>query len=164
VDGEKRVGGVNVPLNPPRQGEGDRAKRGGGAYRPLQRQEVYTARKLRREMSLPEVLLWEQIRGQKLGIKFRRQHPIGLYTADFYCAALRMVLEIDGKNHDFGDRPGRDEARDQHMRDAGFQVLRVEASQVLKNMDGVLALIRETATTPLHRPFDGPPPRAGEDL
>jgi very-short-patch-repair endonuclease len=145
--------------NPPRHGEGGRAKRGGGGRPPLQRPEVYAARKLRREMSLPELLLWEQLRGQKLGLKFRRQHPIGPYKADFYCAAARLVVEVDGKGHDFGDQPQRDEARDQYMIEAGYRVLRVTAVDVLRNMDGVLASIKAAAETPLHRPLDGPPPR-----
>ena len=55
--------------NPPRNGERDHAKRGGGGSQSLHRPQVYAARKLRREMTLPEVLLWEQLRAQKLGVE-----------------------------------------------------------------------------------------------
>jgi very-short-patch-repair endonuclease len=157
------VGRVSGRLNLPRHGEGDHAKRGGGASPPLQRQEVYAARKLRREMSLPEVLLWGQIRTQKIGSKFRRQHPIGPYVADFFCAAARLVVEVDGKNHDYGDRPERDQARDWFMADAGYTVIRIAATDVLRNMDRVLTAIKAATETPLHR-FAVPLPASGEDL
>ena len=128
--------------NPPRNGEGDRAKRGGGGARSLQRPQVYTARKLRREMTLPEVLLWEQLRGQKLGMKFRRQHPVGRYVADFCCMAAKLIVEIDGEAHDRGTAPARDAARDAFLADQGFEVVRMTARDVLENMDGVLQLLR----------------------
>ena len=81
--------------NPPRDGEGDRAasRRGGGGSRSLRRPEVYRARKLRREMSLPEVVLWNAVRRKQLGFSVRKQHPIGPYIADFYCAAERLAID-----------------------------------------------------------------------
>ena len=68
------------------------------------------AKGLRRQMSLPEVLLWKAIKGRKLNrLPFRKQHPIGPYVLDFYCEAVRLAIEVDGGSHDFGDRPARDE-------------------------------------------------------
>jgi hypothetical protein len=59
------------------------------------------ARKLRRDMSLPEVILWEHLRrGGLSGMHFRRQHPAGPYVLDFYCAASRLAIEVDGAAHD----------------------------------------------------------------
>ena len=127
--------------NPPRNGEGDHAKRGGGGSRGLQRPQVYTARKLRREMTLPEVLLWEQLRGQKLGVKFRRQHPVGPYVTDFCSIAGKLIVEIDGEAHDRGTAPERDTARDAFLAEQGFEVVRVAAKDVLENMDGVIQLL-----------------------
>ena len=150
--------------NPPRHGEGDRAQRGGGGSKPLQRPTVYNARKLRREMTLPEVLLWEQLRANKIGAKFRRQHPIGAYVADFYCAAAKLVIEIDGEAHDRGGRPQRDNARDAMMQGAGYQVLRIAAVDVLKDMDGVLQIICAAVDGPLHRASTVPLPASGEEL
>jgi very-short-patch-repair endonuclease len=66
---------------------------------------LVAARRLRRTMSLPEVLLWTQLRGKPLGIKFRKQHPVGDYVVDFYCAEKQLAVEIDGIAHDMGDRP-----------------------------------------------------------
>jgi very-short-patch-repair endonuclease len=165
VDGKERVGGVMAHnQNPPRHGEGDRAQRGGGGAPPLQRPVVYNARKLRREMSLPEVLLWEQLRAAKQGMKFRRQHPVGPYIADFYCSAAKLVIEIDGEAHDRGDRPERDIVRDAAMRNAGYEVLRISAADVLKDMEAVILTIRAAAESPLHRASTVPLPASGEDL
>ena len=150
--------------NSPRNGEGDHAKRGGGGSQSLKRPVVYSARKLRREMSLPEVLLWEQLRAAKQGMKFRRQHPIGPYIADFYCSAAKLVIEIDGQAHDRGNRPERDVDRDATMRNAGYEVIRISATDVLKNMEAVIMTIRAAAAIPLHRASTVPLPASGEDL
>src|SRR5690606_15242759 len=114
--------------NPPRHGEGDRAKRGGGGSRFTHRPETYTARKLRREMTLPEVLLWKELCGKKLGLKFRKQHPIPPYVVDFYCANARLIVEVDGFAHDNAERAARDALRDQALIEKGYDVLRLPAS------------------------------------
>jgi very-short-patch-repair endonuclease len=114
-------------------------------------------------MSPPEVALWSQLRASKLGFKVRRQHPIGPYVADFFIRDARLVVEVDGSPHDYGDRPGRDAARDRYIEQQGYRVLRVAAIDVLRNLDGVLSLISERVTNPLHHPGDGPPPHTGED-
>src|SRR4029453_15244765 len=80
------------------------ARRGGGGSSPLQRPEVYQARKLRKTMSLPEAMIWKRIRGAQLGVKFRRQHPIGPCVADFCCLEARLMVEIDGDIHGNGSR------------------------------------------------------------
>ena len=61
---------------------------------------VARARDLRRTMTLPEVLVWQHIRGRRLdGIRFRRQHPIGPYILDFFCEDARLAVEVDGESH-----------------------------------------------------------------
>ena len=94
---------------------------------------IALARRLRREMSLPEVLLWQHLRRQVADIKFRRQHPCGPYVLDFWCAAARVAVEIDGFAHDMGDRPERDGMRDQWMKERGMTVLRIAAKDVLRD-------------------------------
>jgi very-short-patch-repair endonuclease len=158
------MGGVMERIDPPRNGEGDRARRGGGGSEALRRPEVYTARKLRRAMSLPEVLLWEQVRGGKLGPKFRRQHPVGPYVADFYCPAARLIVEIDGEAHDRGDRPECDTRRDAYLIAKGFRILRLPAAGVLNDVETATKAILWQVGHPLHQPSAGPPPRPGEDL
>jgi very-short-patch-repair endonuclease len=116
-------------------------------------------------MSLPEVLLWQRLRGKQGGLKVRRQHPIGPYVADFYCSATRLVIEIDGSVHDAPDRVDRDLVRQRFMEENGYNVLRVLASDVLKDVDATAEAIVRAASPLHHRPAaGGPPPRAGEDL
>ena len=156
------------PQNPPRNGEGDRAKPGGGGPRILKSpiRTVRRARQLRKVMSLPEVLLWRELKQRPGGFKFRKQFPLHPYSLDFACLEVRLCVEVDGEAHDRGDRPARDEARDAMVRDAGFSIMRIPAREVLGNLEGVLTAILEQclALGPLHRPSDGPPPRSGEDL
>ena len=96
---------------------------------------VKRARALRREMSLPEVLLWQRLKLRPRGFKFRKQHPATPFVFDFYCHELRLILEVDGAAHDMGDRPERDMARDAHFRAKGFKILRIPASVVLRDPD-----------------------------
>ena len=148
----------------PGTGRGTAPERRGGGGSSLRKPAVYTARKLRRSMGPPEVLLWSQIRGSKLGFKVRRQHPIGPYVADFFVRAANLVIEIDGLPHDFGDRPARDAVRDKYLADRGYRILRIVAGDVMKNLEGALQYIVVQVTSPLHHPADGPPPRPGEEL
>ena len=156
--------------NPPRNGEGDRSPKasGGGGPRVLQTpiKQVKRARRLRREMSLPEVLLWEALRKSALGLKFRRQFPSDRLTIDFACLSHRLIVEVDGEWHGHGDQPQRDLARDAFMMREGFSVMRIAARDVLKDLDAVIRAIaaRCNDVGPLHQPAAGPPPRAGEDF
>ena len=115
-------------------------------------------------MSLPEVLLWQRLRGAPQGVSFRKQHPIGPYRADFYCAAARLVIEVEGIAHDMGDRPARDAARAKALTEQGYRVVRVPATDVLRDPDAAAASIVGIATRPLHRPSGTVPlPASGED-
>jgi very-short-patch-repair endonuclease len=99
------------------------------------------ARRLRRELSLPEKLLWVRIRRGEL--HFRRQHPIGEYVLDFYCPAAKLAIEVDGAAHDFGDRPQRDDRRTEWLKAQGIDVLRIPARDVLRHPDEIAdAVIR----------------------
>ena len=125
-------------------------------------QSVRRARRLRRTMSLPEVLLWQMLRGSPSGLKFRRQHPTGLYDLDFYCSDARLAIEVDGEAHERGDRPARDAMRDQWLQEKGIETLRIPAAEMLSNFEGVLrGIVAEAmARLPLHPPArpGGPPP------
>ena len=151
-----------APKNPPRDGEGDRAvqRRGGGGSPSLRSPETYTARRLRREMSLPEVLLWRELRGASSGLRFRKQHPIPPYYADFYCAAARLVIEIDGSGH---AESRSDAVRDAALASKGFTTLRIGNHDVIENLDGVLeTILRALQAAPPTRPLRGHPPHEGE--
>jgi very-short-patch-repair endonuclease len=99
--------------------------------------DVQQARRLRDNLSLPEVLLWRLLKGSPDGAHFRSQHPIGDYVLDFYCAKAKVAFEVDGIVHDMGDRPGRDAQRDAWLRGEGIEVVRIPASEVLKSPETV---------------------------
>ena len=99
------------------------------------------AKRLRREMSLPEILLWQRLPRRGAGLKFRRQHDGLDYVFDFYCHQARIVIEIDGIAHDMGDRPDRDERRDEVLRSKGLKVIRIPAKDVLNDPDTVAEAI-----------------------
>ena len=104
---------------------------------------VATARRLRREMTLPEVLLWTAIRGGQIdGFKFRRQHPIGPYVLDFYCVEAKLAVEVDGSAHDAPDQMRHDRARDEWLTAAEVRVLRLPARCVLDDVDGVRRMVQ----------------------
>ncbi|MFC3174219.1 endonuclease domain-containing protein [Novosphingobium bradum] len=98
---------------------------------------------MRQQMSLPEVLLWNLLRGAPDGVVFRRQHPVGGYVVDFYCAAAKVGIEIDGISHDMAGAPERDQRRDAELRGLGLEVVRVPAADVLKSPEAIAqALVR----------------------
>lgn len=119
------------------------------------------ARRLRRNLSLPEKLLWLRIKSSDG--HFRKQHPIGDYILDFYCASAGLAVEIDGVAHDMGERPQRDETRTAWLSSEGIDVLRISAKDVLADPDAVadaLLHLCNARRKPLHHPAtpDGPPP------
>ncbi|WP_082765269.1 MULTISPECIES: endonuclease domain-containing protein [unclassified Phenylobacterium] len=100
------------------------------------------ARRLRRDTSLPEGLLWRAIKGRKLlGFRFRRQHPMGPYVLDFYCRELMLCVEIDGASHSLGDQPQRDVRRDRWLAARGVRTVRLSASSVLEDVDDAVGTI-----------------------
>jgi very-short-patch-repair endonuclease len=73
--------------------------------------------------------------------KFRRQHPLDRCTADFYCAAAKLVVEVDGDSHDMGDGPAQDARRDAWLRGQGLHVIRFNAGDVMKDVGSVVTAI-----------------------
>ncbi|MDQ1117776.1 MULTISPECIES: DUF559 domain-containing protein [Pseudoxanthomonas] len=124
---------------------------------PLPTRTLRYARTLRREMTDAERLLWKQLRGGQLeGLKFRRQHPIPPYIADFCCIERRMIVELDGGQHS----QGRDAARTAFLESQGWRVLRFWDNEVLLEVEAVVEAIshfaygRTLTPTPLsHRDF-----------
>lgn len=100
------------------------------------------ARELRRKQSPIESIVWARLRAYRCdGLKFRRQHPIGDFIVDFYHHETRTVIELDGQSHD--DELEYDIARQSWLMKHGYSVLRFTNSDVVTNLDGVLARILE---------------------
>jgi len=101
------------------------------------------ARRLRRDSTLAEGLLWRHLRNRGLaGAKFRRQHPVGPYVADLCCAEAMLIVEVDGSQHG----PARDAPRTAALEAEGFMVLRFWNIDVLQSLEGVLLRIEEALT------------------
>jgi very-short-patch-repair endonuclease len=111
--------------------------------------DAENARRLRREQSPAEGVLWGFLRAHRLGgFKFRRQVAMGPWVADFYCADASLVVELDGASHR-GDRKATDARKDAWMQERRIFVLRITASELSKNPDGIrrtiLRICRERA-------------------
>ena len=113
-------------------------------------QAYKAARRLRKQMSLPEVLLWRLLR--KSSPPIRRQHPLGSYVVDFYCPAAKLVIEVDGLAHEMGDRPKRDSDRDEWLQARGLTMLRIPAQEVLRDSRACAEGILRLCETPPPRP------------
>ncbi len=100
------------------------------------------AKKLRKEMTESEILLWECLRNRKTGFKFRRQHPIGIYIADFYCHELKLVVEVDGEIHNARDQIEWDNYRTMNMHLMNITVIRFSNEDVQNHMEKVLAKVK----------------------
>ncbi|WP_349259267.1 endonuclease domain-containing protein [Candidatus Binatus sp.] len=101
-----------------------------------------TARKLRRQQTAAEQILWRHLRGRRIcNAKFRRQFPIGPYFTDFCSIERRVIVELDGSQH--ADHSGDDEVRTSYLISRGYLVLRFWNDQVLKSADAVLAGIEK---------------------
>ncbi len=119
------------------------------------------ARNLRGQLTDCERLLWRQLRNRGLaGFKFRRQHPYPPYVLDFYCAELRLVVELDGGQH--FDKAGlaKDRLRTAYLQHHGMEVLRFSNLDVIRNLEGVLTEILSWIETRASSPQ--PSPQGGE--
>lgn len=106
------------------------------------------ARALRKGQTDAEALLWSRLRSrQLLGLKFRRQHPIGSYFADFACIEIGLVVELDGGQHGESAGLAYDEKRRGDMAALGYQTIRFWDNDVLTRTDAVLERIRQVAET-----------------
>ena len=96
-------------------------------------------------MTISERVMWHALRDRRLaGLKFRRQHRIGKFVVDFYCARYRLVIELDGEPHMSFDGISRDTTRDAELRAAGMHVLRFENRMIALQREYVVAGILRT--------------------
>jgi very-short-patch-repair endonuclease len=124
-------------------------------------QQITKAREFRRDSSRPEKVRWELLRNRRLGgIKFRRQHPIGPYFADFACISAKLVIEVDGEHHAY--QVERDARRTAFMESQGWRVLRFWSNEVLESPEGIWVAIELALSKPAP-PHLTSPPSGGEE-
>jgi very-short-patch-repair endonuclease len=104
---------------------------------------IERCREFRKNPTLAEALLWEQLRNKRLaGIKFRRQHPIAGYVLDFFCFEIKLGVELDGAVHTHKDQAEYDACRTLELTEEGVTILRFWNSEVIGGIDSVLERIR----------------------
>jgi very-short-patch-repair endonuclease len=122
---------------------------------PSRQDPVDFARRLRRELTVPERHLWYALRDRRFQRrKFRRQVPIGPFVVDFFCHSSGLVIELDGRSHD--DRGEADRARQDWLAERGYRVLRVSNDDVIGDLEGVCLAIVNVRNP--HPPFGHPLP------
>lgn len=102
------------------------------------REKTAFARTLRKRVTKTEAKLWLYLRNSALGVPFRRQHPVGPYFADYYCAPLMLCIEVDGDRHD----AAHDARRDAFMAGEGITVLRFTAAEATEGIEGAVMAIK----------------------
>ena len=123
---------------------GGRELEGGGFSMKEDRKKAGLARQLRRSETDAEKALWARLRNKQLeDVKFRMQQPLGTYIVDFVSFERKIIVEVDGGQHNEREARGRDEQRAAWLNERGYQVLRFWNNEVLVNMEGVLERIRE---------------------
>ncbi len=118
------------------------------------------ARELRSNSTLSEILLWEQIKGRRLGYQFHRQVPMDKYIVDFYCHEIMLAIEIDGFSHYNEDVLRIDQERQIKLEKFGIKFLRFDDSDVKDSMENVLLSIEYYINQLEHPPK---PPSRGEN-
>jgi very-short-patch-repair endonuclease len=114
------------------------------------------AKQLRQNLTKAEVILWVNLRKRAMnGARFRRQHPVGPYIADFACIRFKLIVEVDGATHSTPEELAYDARRTKYLEQQGWAVIRVNNSDVYENMDGVWRTIAARLA---------PRPRSARDL
>ena len=127
------------PPTSPCKGDVDREAGGWGSRFSRTKAMTARARSLRVNMTDAELKLWRALRRDQLnGLSFRKQHPIGPYTVDFYCSRLRLAIAVDGGQH-AEQRKQADDRRTQWLAEKGVTVVRYWNNDVLSNLEGVLS-------------------------
>ncbi|MBR4729177.1 MAG: endonuclease domain-containing protein [Prevotella sp.] len=100
------------------------------------------ARHNRREMTESETVLWNALRNMKAGVRFRRQHPIGDYIADFICLPAKLVIEVDGGYHQEPQQQELDQQRTEFLVNKGYQVIRIKNEEISNDLNEVVMRIK----------------------
>jgi len=100
------------------------------------------ARRLRKNSTYSEILLWQEIKNRQLGYQFHRQVPLLDYIVDFYCHELRLAIEVDGKCHESDSAMHYDAGRQMRLEECGIRFLRFHYERMKSDINKVLEAIR----------------------
>jgi very-short-patch-repair endonuclease len=115
------------------------------------------AKAMRKNMPDAEFKLWCELRNNGLGLKFRRQQPIGPYIVDFFCSEAKLIVEVDGQQHALGTGPDKDLDRMQWLEAQGYSVVRFWTNEVMHELDAVCAAMLAAS----RGEWQNPPPETG---
>ncbi|HUH46282.1 MAG TPA: endonuclease domain-containing protein [Arenibacter sp.] len=105
-------------------------------------------KELRRNLTSAEAFLWERLKSRRLdGHRFTKQHSIGNYIVDFYCASEKLIVELDGEVHNHPEAMEYDEKRTHYLNGWGYKVIRFENKMVFDFLDSVLEEIKDNFKT-----------------
>ena len=113
------------------------------AWGKIPKEHFGRARELRKEMTPAEKRLWKHLRNHQLGVKFRKQHPIGPYITDFYSRDVGLIIEVDGDTHFTAEAKASDDIRTDYLRQLGLTVLRFTNLEIFEQLDGVMVRIHQ---------------------
>jgi len=100
------------------------------------------AKELRKNETEAEKMLWSKLnKNQIIGLQFRRQHPINIFIADFYCPKIKLVIEVDGSIHEIFEYEEHDIGRSEMLNDFGITVIRFTNEKILNDLDGTIKQI-----------------------
>ena len=119
------------------------------------------AKHLRKNMTDAETALWIHLKKGINGIRFRRQHPIGLYIADFYCHRAKLIIEIDGSIHNDPSVKKMDEQRENDLIRWGYTIIRFKNAQALKEPEKLIELITKKIITAINLQKQNATPDSG---
>ena len=100
------------------------------------------ARYNRHEMTESETVLWNALRKIRIGVRFRRQHPIGDYIADFICLPVKLVIEVDGEYHQEPEQQELDKQRSEFLENKGYKVIRIKNEEISNILNEVVMRIK----------------------
>ena len=101
------------------------------------------AKRLRNNVTNEEMILWGMVKHKFPTIKFRRQHPVSNYIADFYCHSQKLIIEIDGSIHNIEEVKQNDEQRQKYLEDLGLRIIRFTNNEIRNNLEIVIQAIEK---------------------
>ena len=146
--------GLSANLYPPLEGRSKALPSGGGnkAQHRYNKENIVLAKELRNNTTLPEKILWTYLQKSQLeNIKFRRQQPIGNYIVDFMAPSEKIIIELDGGQHNQNENIKYDKLRDDYLQNCGYTVVRIWNNDVFQNIDGVISYIKEVIKNPTQK-------------